>query len=281
MRDGHCGEDAACTWAKGVHGGYYRLIFKMNQGRGVQASHVKRSDIVYQEKHFCKFGVPSKIVCDSRSPFISDKTEAFYKRWNINLIKSTPRYPQANGQAESSNKLIINNLKRRLTSCKGKWAEEFHWVLWSDRMTPKTLTEQTSHSLVYGTKVLLPTEIMMPTARYGLLTTNMNNIELAHDQDTVNELREMARIRMDSYQQRVANTYNKHIHVRAFHVGDLMLRKTFQNTMDAMAGKFADTWEGPYFIDAVIGREAYRLSSMDDTQVPRSWKALHLKLYHV
>ncbi|XP_074373439.1 uncharacterized protein LOC141713763 [Apium graveolens] len=52
----------------------------------------------------CKFDVPSEIICDNGSQFISKKMKAFCKRWNINLIKSTPRYPQANGQAESSNK---------------------------------------------------------------------------------------------------------------------------------------------------------------------------------
>ncbi|XP_074327250.1 uncharacterized protein LOC141665168 [Apium graveolens] len=185
------------------------------------------------------------------------QTEAFYKRWNINLIKSTPRYPQANGQADSSNKIIINNLKRRLTMCKGKWDEELSWVLWSDRMNPKTSAGQMLYNLVYGTKAVLPTEIMIPTARYRLLMTDMNNMELAHDKDIVDELQEMAKVRLVSYQQRVANTFNKHVHVRAFRVGDLVLRKTFQNTVDATAGKFADTWEGPYFIDVVVGHGAY------------------------
>ena len=69
----------------------------------------------------CKFGIPSKILCDNGSQFISDKTEAFCRNYNISLIKSTPRYPQANVQAESSNKIIINNLKKRLTTHKGRW----------------------------------------------------------------------------------------------------------------------------------------------------------------
>ncbi|XP_074367184.1 uncharacterized protein LOC141707737 [Apium graveolens] len=104
-----------------------------------------------------KFGVSSEIVCDNGSQFISDKTEEFCKRWNINLIKSTPRYPQADGQAESNNKIIINNLKRRLTSCKGKWAEELPWMLWSDMTNPKTSMGQMPYSLVYSTEALLPT----------------------------------------------------------------------------------------------------------------------------
>ncbi|XP_074337704.1 uncharacterized protein LOC141674905 [Apium graveolens] len=117
--------------------------------------------------------------------------------------------------------------------------------------------------------------------RYGLLKNDVNNAELSHDKDTVDELREMAKIRVVAYQQRVANVYNKHVHVRIFHVGDMVLRKTFQNMMDMTEGKFADTWEGPYFIDDIVGCGAYRLSSMDGTQIPRAWNASHLKLYHV
>lgn len=98
----------------------------------------------------CKFGVPSEIFCDNGSQFVSEKTETFCRKYNISLVKSTPRYPQANWQAESSNKIIINNLKKRLTAHKGKWVEELPWVLWADRTTPKISTGQTPSSLVYG-----------------------------------------------------------------------------------------------------------------------------------
>ncbi|XP_074377781.1 uncharacterized protein LOC141719308 [Apium graveolens] len=115
--------------------------------------------------------------------FSNDKTEAFCKKGNIRLVKSTPRYPQANGQAESSN-----------------------MVLWSDKTTPKVSIGHTPYSLVYGTEAVLPTEIMMPTARYGLATTDTNDQELSHDLDIIDKAREMEKVRMASYQQRVANS---------------------------------------------------------------------------
>ncbi|XP_074369594.1 uncharacterized protein LOC141711036 [Apium graveolens] len=123
--------------------------------------------------------------------------------------------------------------------------------------TPLASTGQTPYSLVYGTEAVLPTEVMMPITRYGLLTSIMNDKELTHDINTIAELSEIAKICMVSYQQRIANTYNKHVHIRAFRVGDLLLRKTFQNTVDVIAGKVFNTWEGPYLIDAVFGRGAY------------------------
>ncbi|XP_074299306.1 uncharacterized protein LOC141630372 [Silene latifolia] len=43
--------------------------------------------------------------------------------------KSTPRNPQPNGQAESSNKVIVENLKKKLEEIGGKWEEELPLVL--------------------------------------------------------------------------------------------------------------------------------------------------------
>ncbi|XP_074298752.1 uncharacterized protein LOC141629680 [Silene latifolia] len=61
-----------------------------------------------------RYVIPSEIICDNGSQFISNRTEDYCARWNIKLFKSTPRNPQSNGQAESSNKIVMNNLKRRL-----------------------------------------------------------------------------------------------------------------------------------------------------------------------
>ena len=45
------------------------------------------------------------------------------------------------------------------------------------------------------------------------------------DLDMTDELREAAAIRISSYQQRMANLYNRHIKPRAFRARDLVLRK--------------------------------------------------------
>ncbi|XP_057246688.1 uncharacterized protein LOC130589444 [Beta vulgaris subsp. vulgaris] len=67
----------------------------------------------------CRFGVPSEIICDNGSQFISTPTRNFLAKWNIQLSTATPRYPQTNGQAESSNKSVLKVIKRRLKAAKG------------------------------------------------------------------------------------------------------------------------------------------------------------------
>ncbi|KAD5960505.1 hypothetical protein E3N88_11977 [Mikania micrantha] len=203
-----------------------------------------------------RFGIPAEITCDNGSQFIGKRNTNFCESWGIKMITSTPVHPQANGQAESSNKIIIHNLKKKLGSKKGKWAEELPFVLWADRTTTKNATDQTPFSLVYGSEAVLPTEM---------------------DLDTIDELMDIARIRMAMYQQNIAKSYNKNIRIRRFQVVDLVLRKAFQNTTNPVDGKLAPKWEGPYKIESEAGKGAYKLSNMEGEPLPRSWNAIHLK----
>ncbi|CAH9054188.1 unnamed protein product [Cuscuta epithymum] len=225
----------------------------------------------------CRFGIPSEIVCDNGSQFISAKTRRFCERYNIRLETSTPRYPQSNGQVESSNKIIVSNLKKRLEKAQGRWADELPLILWADRTTPKNATGQTPFSLVYGCEAVIPAEIEVPSSRYGLMTEERNNVELIHDLDTIDEIREKAKIRLQSYQQMVAKSFNKNVRAKVFKKGDWVLRRAFGNEA---SGKFSPNWEGPYKIVDIIRQGAYRLESIDGKQVPRSWNAVHLKLFH-
>ncbi|XP_074277493.1 uncharacterized protein LOC141601125 [Silene latifolia] len=88
----------------------------------------------------CRYEVPSEIVSDNGTQFVEKRTKTFYAEWNINLVTSTPGYPKANSKDESSNKVVISFLKKKLKSRRGRWAEELPLVLWADKTNPKTST---------------------------------------------------------------------------------------------------------------------------------------------
>ncbi|VVA34903.1 PREDICTED: retrotransposon [Prunus dulcis] len=50
---------------------------------------------------------------------------------NIKLFQSTPYYAQANGQAESSNKVIINIIRKMLEENPRQWHEKLSETLWA------------------------------------------------------------------------------------------------------------------------------------------------------
>ncbi|XP_057252250.1 uncharacterized protein LOC130592103 [Beta vulgaris subsp. vulgaris] len=211
------------------------------------------------------FGVPSEIICDNGSQFISTPTGISWLSGTYNLA------PRRLGILRPMVKLSLAT-NQSLKSSKASQS--------SQRTTPRTATGQTPFSLVYGCEAVLPPEVRIPTSRYGLLTPDRNDEELSHDIVTSEELREAALVRMASQQQIVARSFNKNVKAKTFNVGDWVLREVFQNTKEVNAGKLAPAWEGPYKIQKVVGNGAYRLCAKDGKLIPRSWNAVHLKRYH-
>ena len=68
-------------------------------------------------------------MSDNRLQFDSKAFCEFYGNLGITNRYSTPAYPQSNGQAKATNKVIMNGLKRRLEGAKGGWADELPSVL--------------------------------------------------------------------------------------------------------------------------------------------------------
>ncbi|XP_070004571.1 uncharacterized protein [Nicotiana sylvestris] len=98
----------------------------------------------------CRFGIPAEIVGNNGKQFIGSKVTEFLEALKIKRILSKPYHPTRNGQAKSTNKTIIQNLKKRLDDAKGKWREVLPEVLWAYRTTSKSSTGATPFSLVYG-----------------------------------------------------------------------------------------------------------------------------------
>ena len=84
-----------------------------------------------------RFGVPNSLISDNGLQFDSKAFRTFCSDLDIKNRYSTPVYPQSNGQAEATNKTILNGLKKRLDEAKGRWAEELPNVLWAYRTTPE------------------------------------------------------------------------------------------------------------------------------------------------
>ncbi|XP_070002056.1 uncharacterized protein [Nicotiana sylvestris] len=107
-----------------------------------------------------------------------------------------PYHLVGNGQAESTNKVIISNLKKRLEELKGNWPEVIPGVLWSYRTTAKISTGETPFSLVYGTEALIPVEIGELSTRFTQATQESNDEEMRVNLDLLEPRREATLIRM-------------------------------------------------------------------------------------
>ena len=222
-----------------------------------------------------RFVVPEEIVTDNGPQFTSHNFKEFCKDWSIRLSIATPRHPRSNGQAESTNKTVVNMLKKRLEGSQGNWAEELHGVLCAYRTTPKTATQETPYALVYGAEAIIPTEMHVRTTVSGTISQEENHELISLSLELLDEKREAARLRNSTYQQEVAKTYNKKVRTRTFHQGDWVLQRTDKTTRKLTPG-----WEGPYKVIKVRRAGAYWLQDSKDTIHPNCLNALHLKAYH-
>ena len=94
--------------------------------------------IKFIETHILsRFGCPRKIITDNAATFGSNNMVEFCHKYKITLGHSTAYYPQGNGLAESSNKSLVNIIKKLLEDNNKSWHTKLVHALWADRLTLK------------------------------------------------------------------------------------------------------------------------------------------------
>ena len=150
-----------------------------------------------------RFGVSRTLISDNKLQFDSRAFRRYCFELGIANRYSTPAYPQGNGQAETSNKVIVNVLKKRLDNAKGRWVEELPHVLWANRTTLRRSTGEAPFTMTYGVEAVIPIEANFPTLRTNSFTTSGNDELLGESLDMIKERRERAMIHLAYYHQKL------------------------------------------------------------------------------
>lgn len=74
----------------------------------------------------------------------------FCDKYNIKLGHSTTYYLQGNDLAESSNKSLINIIKKIMKANKNNWHKNIVNALWEDRVSSNKSIRMSPFQLVYG-----------------------------------------------------------------------------------------------------------------------------------
>uniref|UniRef100_A0A2N9IKX5 RNA-directed DNA polymerase n=1 Tax=Fagus sylvatica TaxID=28930 RepID=A0A2N9IKX5_FAGSY len=118
-----------------------------------------------REHIITRFGIPYKLVTDNGTPFINKDVREMLEHYRVKHRRSTPYYPQGNGQAEATNRMLLRILSKMVFDYGNDWKAHLADVLWAYRSSPKTATGFTPFSLVYGTDTISPTELVVPSPR--------------------------------------------------------------------------------------------------------------------
>lgn len=144
------------------------------------------------------------------------------------------------------NKIIVQELKKKLGDAKGAWVDELPQVLWGYQCSPHSATGESPFNLTYGTDAMLPVEIGGEALRRQVTNMRENEESLRSNLDVLPERREMAAIRVEAQKRLLARRHSTKVKPRQFLEGDLVWRRTAEARRNDAHGKLAATWEGPF-----------------------------------
>ena len=112
-----------------------------------------------------RFGIPQTLTTDQGSSFISKEVRDFVESYKIKILNSSPYFAQANSQVESSNKILIKLIKKKIEENPRRWHEVLSEALWAHRISRHGATKVTPFEFVYGQETVLPVEVNLDAYR--------------------------------------------------------------------------------------------------------------------
>ena len=177
---------------------------------------------------------------------------------------STTYYPQGNGQAESTNKVIVTMLQKLVNDNRTDWDIQLYTVLFSYRTAYKVATGHSPFELVYGLLPLMPTEYIVPTQR---TTTDLDFIQhrvlapRTADLDKLDKTRLKAQTHQGQTQWNRAQWVQTQGKPHQFRMGDYVL--WFPKGANVHAGKLRNKWFGPYRVQYLLPNNTVLLVTVD------------------
>lgn len=159
-------------------------------------------------------------------------------KYHITLGHSKAYYPQGNGLAKSSNKSLINIIKKLLEENKKKWHKKLTNALWADRFTAKKSIGISPYELVYGMEVVFPSYLGVPVMKLRQEAQVESNVTI-HLQQTKEEVYQTSQV----LQEKLRKKFDKRTKAEDFYLGDKVLRWDSMREDKGKHGKFGFLWK--------------------------------------
>jgi hypothetical protein len=168
--------------------------------------------------------------------------------------------------------MVLDALKKRLHDAAntkgGKWIKELPNALWGLRTQPSKPTGQSPYFQVYGSKAILPADVMWDSPAVEQYDEGISEDSRRVDIDGLEEARCATLIQSARYLEGIRRYHDRNIKELSFNVGDLVPRR-IQNTEGLH--KLSSSWEGPFTVAKVTGPGSYRLQTIEGEHISNSW----------
>lgn len=217
-------------------------------------------------------------MSDQGKHFINEVIEYLLAEFMVIHRRSALYHPQANGQAESTNKILCTALTKIVEGSRNDWEKKLHSVLWAYRTAYKTSIGTTPFNLVFGLDAILPIEFLVPTLRVakGLEWTGHELSKRIDNLERLDETRLQVIAGMYAKKRRQKRWHDKKVRTKEFQPGDLVLLYTLK----LQKRKLKLRRLGPFVINEITNGGAVRLETLEGEPMGTFINGSQLKCFH-
>ncbi|GJR53678.1 reverse transcriptase domain-containing protein [Tanacetum coccineum] len=167
-------------------------------------------------------------------------------------------HPQANGLVERANRSLMEGIKTRLGP------------------QSKQSNGETPFSLTYGSEAVIPAEIGIPSYRTLMIREEYNEEEQRLNLEVVVRNERSSCLTRAQYKTKEWNSTIKEGPPNWFLGGRVVYRRNQPSSMEN-EGKLGPKWEALIRVTEAFENGSYKLQTMKDKVVPRTWHAVNLR----
>jgi len=226
------------------------------------------------KQYFQSYSRPLVIVTDRGTCFTSGEFQDFLRKNEIKHIKVATDSPQANGQVERVNRILIPML--------GKLSDESMGRSWHRVLSE---VEYAINNSISRTTGYAPSRLLFGVDQRGKSVDNLKKfLESLDDTERI----DIAKIRNDAADKTLHSQLSNKVYAdkkrktaHEYKEGDLVMLRNFDSSVGA-SKKLVPTFKGPYCIKQALRNNRYLLSDVDgflNTQRPYQgiWEACNMR----
>ncbi|PIK44769.1 putative transposon Ty3-I Gag-Pol polyprotein [Apostichopus japonicus] len=114
-----------------------------------------------RDHRFSHYGTPLRIHSDRGRNFESGLIREICKLYGIEKTRTTPYYPQGNGQTERFNRTLCGMVRSLEPEHRHKWPELLNHLVFLYNCTPHSVTEFSPYRLLFGREPYTPMDQLL------------------------------------------------------------------------------------------------------------------------